>query len=825
MSQTRKNRLRTVGLALLLVVLVSAAGYGLLLVWMHRVMESTLPIQDGSLTVSGLSAPVIVRRDEHGVPHLEAASLDDLLLAQGYVTAQERLWQMDMLRRNAAGELAAILGPVALEHDRMQRVLQMRNVADRVYRNLSANQQQRYQQYARGVNLYLARNADRLPIEFRLLHYRPRPWRAEDCVLVGVNMVQMLDSHWDVKLARARIAADLHDPRLEADLYPVGSWRDQPPTRKAALMNAPVPVPPILDDSMNQSRNAAATQMATQLAAQLPTEDLLRLEQQMHPARCRDCQSGSNNWVISGKRTASGKPLLSNDMHLDLTVPNIWMTAELKAPGLHVAGVTLPGVPLVIAGHNDHIAWGFTALYADVQDLYIEQLDGKGNYRASNGSWQPLAHVQETIPVRFGRTVHQDVALTVHGPLLNPVVRTHRQAIALRWTLYDPALAAIPIYSIDTAENWQQFSMALEAWCWPTQNVVYADDAGHIAYHAIGKVPLRPNGLQGLPIADGDHEWHGYIPFDEMPNAFDPPSGLLATANARVTPDDTQYPLTLEWADPYRIERIYQDLDGRTGLTRQQMLAVQTDIYSGVDLELAHRFADAIDHTEPVDGRLRQAALLLRNWDGRMATDSPAASIVAWARKAFWPLILKPRLGRDMALYRWSESNFAEEEILMHGGDTPRSPWLPARYRDWNALLTDAVRQGMEQGRATGDLNAWRYGRWHVVDLEHPLLGPLLGWLPQESAWAGTGPWPQSGDTTTIKQVGRAFGPSQRFTMDWSDPDASTENIVLGESSNPLSPWFRDQWLSWYGGTTFALPFSHSAVQAHTTHTLHLLPE
>ena len=814
----KKSQRRNLVVATL--VLLALAGYAGLVVWIHRTMQATLPVVDGEQRLSGLSAPVTVRRDAHGVPQIAAASIDDLLIAQGYVTAQERMWQMDMLRRNAAGELAEIFGASALEHDRMQRVLQMRNVADRVYRSLSVNQQHRYQIYARGGNLYLTQNADRLPVEFRLLHYRPRPWRAEDCVLVGVNMVQMLDTHWDVKLARETIAADLHDARLESDLYPVGSWRDQPPTRKAAQMNAPVPVPAVTDDSMNQSRNVVAGSKVT-VASLVTAESLLRLRQTLHPGQCEGCVPGSNNWVISGAHTASGKPLLSNDMHLDLTVPNIWMMAELQAPGLHVAGVTLPGVPLVIAGHNDHIAWGFTALYADVQDLYVEQLDGRGDYKAADGSWQPLAHVQETIRVRFGRAEHLNVALTSHGPLLTPVVHAHRQALALRWTLYDPALAEIPIYSINTAKNWLQFSMAIEAWCWPTQNVVYADDAGHIAYHAIGKVPLRPNGLQGLPIADADHEWHGYIPFDQMPNAFDPPSGLLATANSRVTPDDSQYPLTLEWVDPYRIERIYQDLSGRNGLTRKDMLDVQTDVYSGVDQELAHRFADAIDHTHPVDARLREAAQLLRSWDGRLTKDSAAASIVAWARKAFWPLILKPKLGKDAALYEWSESNFAEEEIIMHGGDQARSPWLPARFQDWNELLAEAVRKGLDEGRATGDLSAWRYGRWHVVDLEHP----LLHLLPGVRGWTGTGEQPQSGDTTTIKQVGRSFGPSQRFTMDWSDPDASTENIVLGESGNALSPWFRDQWSAWYGGTTFAMPFTEGAIQAHTTHMLRLLPE
>jgi penicillin amidase len=301
-----------------------------------------------------------------------------------------------------------------------------------------------------------------------------------------------------------------------------------------------------------------------------------------------------------------------------------------------------------------------------------------------------------------------------------------------------------------------------------------------------------------------------------MPNAVDPPSGFLATANSRVTTDKSPYPLTLEWLDPYRAERIYKMLQGRDQLTPKDLLAVQTDVYSEVDQELAHRFAYAIDHTPGADERLRKAADLMRSWDGRLTTDSAAASIVTQARHALWPLILEPKLGKEAADYRWSESNFAEEEIVMHASPD----WLPPGYKDWDALLTDAVRKGMKSGKAPGDVTQWSYGSWHVIDIEHPLAGllPLVGRI------AGTGPQPLSGDTTTVKQVDRDFGPSQRFTMDWSDIDGSTENIVLGESGNPYSPYFRDQWADYYGGTTFALPFSPAAVAAQTSHTLRLLP-
>jgi penicillin amidase len=319
-----------------------------------------------------------------------------------------------------------------------------------------------------------------------------------------------------------------------------------------------------------------------------------------------------------------------------------------------------------------------------------------------------------------------------------------------------------------------------------------------------------------VPIQDTKHEWQGYIPYTAMPGTVDPPAGFLATANSRVTTERSPYPLSLEWSSPYRAERIYKALQGRDQLQAKDLLAVQTDVYSEVDQEMGHRFAYAIDHTAGADERLHMAADLMRSWDGRLTTDSPAASIITQARAAFWPLVLEPKLGKESEDYSWAESSFAEEEIIMNASPD----WLPARFKNWDALLTEAVRKGMETGKAPADVAQWTYGSWHVVTVEHP----LAEYLPLVGRLAGSGKHPQSGDTTTVKQVGRAFGPSQRFTMDWNNIDGSTENIVLGESSNPLSPYFRDQWNDWYGGTTFAFPFSPAAVSAQTRHTLHLLP-
>jgi len=831
-------------LVTILVVLAAAS-----VLWLRSAAKSALPVVDGDIQLASqgspaLSAPVIVRRDQHGVPHIDAATQEDMFVAQGYVTAQDRLWQMDAYRRSANGELAEIMGPSLLRHDKAQRMFQFRNTARRIYANLPPEERARYEAYARGVNLYITQHQDSLPPEFDLLHYKPQPWTGTDSISIGMMMVDMLDTHWYAKLSRERIAAKLQNPKLESDLYPVGSWRDHPPTGELLDLSQPHPVPPASGDEEDDER----TQTLALPPADLETMpgapsmrgirgpggqvldrgvvehgwdamnlDLRALSDRSDDRACVGCTPGSNNWVIAGKHTASGKPLLSNDMHLGLNEPNIWYMADLRAPGFHAAGVTLPGVPFVVAGHNEHVAWGFTALYADVQDLYIEKLDQKGNFQVADGNWKPLNIDHETIHVRGRKDLTYDVRLTDHGPLLDPIFTRDSRAIALKWTLYDSTLNSIPLYSMNTAANWTEFSAALTQWCWPTQNVVYSDDQGHIGYQAAGRIPVRPGGIVNTTIADHAHEWQGYIPFEDLPNAFDPPSGFLATANSRVTSDKSKYPLTNEWADPYRVERIYKLLQGRDGLKPADLLAVQTDIYSEMDQELGHRLSYAIDHTASADDQLRKAADLMRSWDGRLTVDSAAASLVTQTRYTLRTMLLEPKLGKDDAEnYQWSESNFAEEEIVMHASPD----WLPPTYKDWDAFLADAVRRAMKGSNAPADVTHWTYGSWHVVDIEHP----LSGFLPLIGRMAGTGPLPLSGDTISVKQVGLAFGPSQRFTMDWSNIDGSTEDIVLGESGNPYSPYFRDQWDDYYNGRTFALPFTPAAVSANTQHTLRLLP-
>jgi penicillin amidase len=549
--------------------------------------------------------------------------------------------------------------------------------------------------------------------------------------------------------------------------------------------------------------------------------------------------------------------------------------------------VTLPGTPFVIVGHNQHVAWGFTNLYSDVQDVYVEQTRGTGageEFEGSDGQWHPVVHRREVIRVHAGLDVTLDVPETVHGGVETPIVSgpeaiypKETRALAMRWTIYDPATVRVPFFAVNAATDWTSMLAAMANFGGPSQNMMYADDQGHIGYHAVGKIPVRgrapaeslaaaqaviasaaaaatqagettavPGALAGMvpgataawtalsPVPtdgrDPKQEWTGYIPFDQLPQAFDPAEGVLATANARVTPEGYPYPITLDWSDPYRNERIWKVLRAKTDMVPADMLALQTDVYSELDRGVAERLAYAIDHAAAEHGkdgrskRLRQAADLMRGWDGTVKADAAAPAIVDAAREALWPMILEPQLGRDakdlLALYTWGEKAFAEEQIIVN----QPGRWLPARYPNWNELLTAAVESGLEQERAPQDLSRWRYGAVHPVEVEHPIYGKSALLQRVLGMRTGTGVLPQSGNRVTVKQVGRSFGPSERLTVDFGDLDHSTLNVVLGESMDPASPWFMDQWKAWYTGTTFAMPFSDAAADGAAKHSVTLVP-
>ena len=897
-------------LALLLIAAVTLAGG---LVWFYAGARAALPQLDGSLAVRGLTAPVEVVRDAHGVPHLRASSAADLFFAQGYVTAQDRLWQMDVLRRAGAGRLAEVLGPSLVASDRRQRILLTRQIAQRSLAALSPRDHGHFEAYARGVSAFIETHRDRLPIEFRVLRYQPQPWTAEDSFFAGVGLVESLSlGQYAVALSRERVTAAL-GPELAADLYPNTSPRDRWPgwpgdkakgkSQKEKSPGVAVNQPPAVGA---QDFRPVNHPHEDSWASAPGTFSFLLLPFALEPSDSAE-SPGSNNWVVSGARTASGRPLLSNDMHLGHTIPDVWYEAHLQGPGVNVAGFTFPGLPYVVAGHNQRIAWGFTNLGPAVEDLFVETFNDRGQYQTPAG-WQAPERRRETIHVKGQPDVTVDVVITRHGPIISDLAPGETRRLALQWTFHQLPVE-LPFFDLNIAGNWPEFRAALARFNGSAQNVVYADVDGHIGYQAAGRIPIRrcaharvaqpPSAVQArvgpdlrsgraarraandqspcdasLPVPgstgsparaafaragvqDDSHEWTGYVPFDQLPSVLDPPSGIIATANARITPDAYPHLLANQWGPPYRTERIYRVLESGCKLTAADMLALQTDVYSDFDHFCAQQFAQGVERASNASPRARQAAQLMRAWDGRLTADSAAATLITVSRRELTRLLLEPRLGPSAEpdpnapaaaasgwrIYRWFRSSVALEKMLV----ARPARWLPPGVKDWDQLLAAAVeaaaledpchpqsrvgtaalgRAGGPQGRSATplDLNCWRWGSFSPLELRHPIFGAVPVLRRWASIGVGPGVLPQSGGSFTVKQVGRRFGPSERATYDLADLDASTLNIVTGQSGQLFSPHATDHFAAWYQGQSFAFPFSDVAIRRARAHQLTLVP-
>jgi len=817
-----------------------------------------LPQLDGNVSMHGISNKVRVVRDEHGVPTIEAATLEDLFFAQGYVTAQDRLWQMDMMRRAAAGELSEVVGEATLKLDREQRILGLRVAAEAAEKNISARDRAYFEAYARGVNAFLDSHRDRLSLEFRLMKYTPRSWTVIDSLLVGARMVQDLNHYSKPPaLTREKILAKI-GPELTADLYVNSSWRDRPPTEVRRIDEDPAAGSGDKDDDDDEEvdpeggnsrlisgiagradqglapafMHGLSGRAETVLFQNAILQSLLEEDDSFRP--------GSNNWVVSGQHTVTGKPLLSNDMHLDHQMPNLWFEAHLKTTtgDFDAAGVTLPGVPFVIVGHNQRIGWGFTNVGPTVEDDFIEEFNGQGQYKTPAG-WAEPEHRQEVIHVKDKRDVTLDVQTTRHGPIFTELIPGETRKIALRWTLYDGM--GLMFFDVDTAQNWSEFRKAFSTFGAPGQNVMYGDVDGHIGYQATGRVPIRTTGDGSLPVSGSDdaHEWKGWIPFDEMPHAYDPPSGILASANGRITPNGYKYSISTEWEAPWRTDRIYRVLESGKKFAPSDMLALQMDVSSTYDRFCADKFVYAIDHAAKVSDRAKRAADILRDWDGRMSADSAAPTIETKARQELVRLLLEPKLGPTSSgpdhgelnwkSYRWAMSSVWLENVLT------RQParWLPGGYTDYDALLTAAIENVVKQGgpgvegasgpetHAPADLSQWKWGKNYSVEIDHLVLGqlPLIG------RFTGPGLHPLSGSGFTVKAVGRGFGPSERLTWNFANFDESALNTVTGQSGVFLSPYFMDQWEAWYRGSTFRFPYSPATIEQHKKHEMTLQPK
>lgn len=702
------------------------------LVVVYWVGYRPLPATSGEI-LAPVSGNATIERDARGVPHITAANWADAIFLQGYVTAGDRLWQMDALRRLAAGDLSEVVGPAALEADRDARRLRMRNAAESALRTLPPADRAVLAAYARGVNYYIETHRGRFPLEFTILGYDPRPWSPVDSILAGLQMHRNLTT----------------------------TWRDE--IQKQVL-----------------------------LAGGDPTKVNL-----LFPARTgKELQPGSNAWAIAGSLTATGKPILANDPHLDFAVPSTWYMVHLKAPGLNVTGVSLPGVPCVIIGHNERIAWGVTNLGFDVEDLYQEKLDTQSGRYLFRGKLEQAQLDRELIPVKGGRPVEFSQWVTRHGPVI--IVESNRY-MALRWTATEPGSFQFPFLDVNRARNWDEFTAALARFPGPGQNFVYADIDGNIGYHATGILPIRKNYDGDVPVdgSSGEYEWEGFIPFAELPAFYNPPQGMIVTANQNPFPADYPYRVSGDFAPQYRSRQIRDLLRARKGWKVADMLAVQKDVYSGMAHFLAQRVVAAYDQGRIKRQELGDAVALLRSWNGQMEKGTAPPLIAALLYQQVRRRIADAASPGKGKLYDYQMAPSVVQSVLESGS----RGW----FKDESEMLVGALGDAFDEGRKLqgGNVSRWDYGKYNDLTIKQPVDSqiPLLG------GYFNIGPVEMSGSSTTVKQTTLRLGPSMRFVADLADWERSLNNVTVGESGQILSGHYKDQWDAYYSGRSFPMQF------------------
>lgn len=745
--------------------------------------------------VLGISKDVTVRRDSRSIPYISADNDADLYFAQGYTVASDRLWQMDLMRRLARGETAEIFGKLGLDQDKRWRPFNFAEISEQSLEHLSPDLRAALQSYSDGVNAYIATLDDKtLPVEFRILQYKPRPWTPADTIVIGKILADALSTTWRQDLLRA-------------------SLQSLPKEKFDELTNQVTPYDVVLFGKDTKAKSTVAygnsIKVSDELSAAADRQESIRKDSLSSVGMYAEDLAASNNWVISGKRTADGKPILANDPHLQPTAPGIWYLAHLSTPTMRVSGVTFPGVPGIVLGHNENIAWGATNVGPDVQDLYVETFDEQGRYKSPSG-WETPEIRKEEIRVRVNplktdtEVVSMDVVETKNGVM---ILEEGGKKYSLKWTGRDPKNSDFAaFYLLNRAKNWNEFKSALKTYRGATQNFVYADTTGNIGWHVAGAIPIRKVGDGALPYdgstADGD--WTGFIPFEELPNLYNPPSGFIMTANQRIVGIDYKYTqMSRDAAPPWRARRLYDLLDADKKATMDSVTAAQRDSFNIPMSNLAKEIV-RLNAASP------ETIERLKAWDGRMTPDSRAALLIFQIRQCLADKMSEENKPVPQAAIR--------ERVLEDAIKQQKSLWLPKAYPDYPSFIKGCDAQAnSELPKLYGaDPAGWTWAAVSKSRFLHPLsAAPLIGGQFMAPAVGLEG----SGQTPNV-----ASFVSMRLVASPGNWDATRHVIPLGQSGDPQSPHFKDQFDAWRTGTPSIFPFSKAAVEKAAVSSITLTP-
>ncbi len=738
----------------------------------------SLPKAEGKKSFKSLLSEVRVITDSWGIPHIYAQNEKDLFFACGYVHAQERMWQMELSRRAGFGRLSEIFGELALPRDLFLRNLGLKEAAEKDYELLSERLRELLFSYSQGVNAWLDSRRLNWPPEFLLLRYHPEPWQLNDSLVIKEIMAVMLSFEYQNEFMRAKI------------FQRVGS-------KKALEILEKGIMPPSFEIQ----------------------------EGYLNSKLIFPGGAGSNNWVLSGRLTQSGKPLLANDPHLELQLPSIWFEIHLHCPTLNVYGMSLPGVPLVIIGHNDSIAWGMTYSTIDAQDLYIEELDPEEMRYRSGEEWRPLRKLKEEVWVRGEkqpRTI--EISWTERGPLISPLLIETKMPISLRWTIYEGGRTLESIYSLNKAKTWDEFVQAMKLYDAPSQNFIYADKEGNIGYYLGGKVPLRKveSALFPFPGWLEEGSWQGFLREEDKPIIFNPPQGYIVTANNKISADDYPHYLGVDWDYPFRAKRIEQLILRREKHNLESMAEIQNDVFS----PKAELFLPLLKEAQGKGERGEETLNLFKDWDLKMDSFS-AAALYEVFMDFLHREVFEDELGED---YKFFDLFFKRKEAgLLRIINNPSSSWFDNRGTSRIETLTDAVETSMKKAlewlkNRYGDSKNWNWMKMHQIHFRH-VLGekPFFGFFNR-------GPFPLDGDAFTVrasysKEVFRTtHGSSCRIIIDLSDFDNSRSVLASGQSGHFLSSNYDDQILPWIKGEYHPMLFSRKKIEENSRQELILRP-
>jgi len=770
-----------------------------------RLGRKRLARVDGNQVVPGLEAQVEILRDRWGVPHIYAQNSRDLYFTQGFVHAQDRLFQMELNRRTAKGTLSELFGAVALDTDRAARTFGFARLGREDWERVTPELNALLQAYADGVNACIRTQPGKLPIEFSLVRYKPEPWSPEDTLALVRLMCWQLSHAWYGEIIRAKLIQAVGEARA-AELevfYPEGN---------------PYSLPEGIE--FNQVGPEGA----------LPGVRGPFLQRGL----------GSNEWAVAGSRTVTGKPYLCNDMHMVLGLPLIWYCNHLEAPGLQATGIGLPGLPLVLAGHNDRIAWGMTLAYTDSEDLFIERFDPQNPTRYEfRGEWLDAEVTEEVIRVKGRKKAHVEKVLkTRHGPVISDAVGFAGGRAALSSMALQACRTLEGWWLLNKASGWDDFVGAMSRIDSPTLSVAYADNEGNIGYWVTGRVPVRAKGSGMVPAPGwtGEYEWTGDVPFDEMPHALNPARGYVLNCNNKIVADDYPYFLGSIWMNGYRAHRLAEMIENRRKLSPDDFRLMQTDVTSVP----GRQFVERLHGLTSTDTDVQLALEHLYAWDGKLTAATVGGTIYEVARYVLVRSLLEPGLGKALTdemigkafnpvLLQDHEFFGSDTQAVFRMLDNPGSWWV-AQAGGAEAVLLGALKQAVVwlRGELGPDPARWQWGKIHRVTLAHP-----LGMQKPLDRVFNRGPYPVGGDTDTPWQAAMAPGepydnklwaPSVRHIIDLGDFSRSEFIIPAGQSGQLGSPHYSDLTELWLTGEYRPMLWTRAQVEAELEGKLVLAP-